>query len=113
MRDQQLKTWIKKYADAVDRACMESSMHVPLNSVEYWQNKLFTNTMKAILPLSLITTIPGIIFSLSQQLYLLAVLDFVSFLLVLWLAFGRRISITSRKFALIFVTYVVGIYLLI
>jgi signal transduction histidine kinase len=107
-----MKKWLVKYLEAIDHACMGREQ-VSVESVDYWQNKLFTNTMKAVLPLSLIATIPGLIYSFSINLYLLSAFDLLSLSIVVWIALGRGISITLRKFILIGVTYVVGTYLLI
>ncbi|MDZ7846659.1 MAG: ATP-binding protein [Owenweeksia sp.] len=107
-----MKSLIKKYQRIIYNNCLGKQPQQQ-DSVEYWQNRLFANTMAVVIPLSLITTIPGVGFSLYEGLYWLAALDFLSFLLVIYIAFGKGVSLLNRKFLLITVTFVAGIYLLI
>ncbi|MEX2352243.1 MAG: ATP-binding protein [Balneolaceae bacterium] len=106
-----MKDLFKSYRETIEYSCTGTST-APLYSVEYWQNKLFANTIKAILPLSLITLLPGTAFSLSQGLFVLAGLNTLSMAILLWIAFGRSMSIPARKFLFIGLAYLVGIYLL-
>lgn len=107
-----IKAMVQKYRTRVQSTCMGGE-RVPPHSVDYWQNQLFTNTMQIILPLSLITTVPGVTYSLMSGYPVIAVLDFLSFGLVIFIALGKGISIQTRKFLLIAVTFVVGTYLLV
>lgn len=106
-----MKKLISRYRKAVQARCigMEESQS---SSVEYWQSKLFSSTIEFIIPFSMITLVPGVTYSLMVDLPVLAILDVLSFLVMLYIAFGKGASVQTRKFILILLTYSVAIYLL-
>ncbi|HKL03004.1 MAG TPA: ATP-binding protein [Cryomorphaceae bacterium] len=80
--------------------------------VAYWKNYLFAKTMIFVIPLSLITLIPGILFCLYRGFYLLVAIDTLSFIVLLFVIFGSRLRIRHRKFLFILNAYFASFFLL-
>lgn len=106
-----MKKLLKKYQHAIRRNCIGDD-YPPEGNVTFWRNRLFSNTLEFILPLSLITIIPGVVYSLMLGLYVLAIFDVFSFLFLLFIAFGKGVSIKNRKLMLMACTYLASAYLL-
>lgn len=100
-----------KYKNFVYQKCLPSE-GPDGKDVEYWKNYLFANTMIFVIPLSLITLIPGVWFCLLNELYLLAIFDICSFTVLVLVIFATRISIHNRKLLFLFNTYLVAAFLL-
>lgn len=81
-------------------------------SVGYWRNHFFSNTVAVIIPLSLITVIPGVAFSLHLEYYMVAFLDFLSFLGLVYIAFGKGVNLETRKMLFMAVIYFASAFLL-
>lgn len=106
-----MQKFLRKYQKIIKENCHRNDKS-PVHSVQYWQNRLFANTMTIVLPLSLITLIPGIYYSIKVGIPYLAILDILSFLIILYITLAPNLLVTKRKFMLIAITYVAGIYLL-
>lgn len=106
-----MQKFLSKYQKIIKENCHKNDK-APVHSVQYWQNRLFANTMTIVLPLSLITLIPGIIYSFIVGLPFLATLSIASSLIVLYITLAPNLSATTRKFMLITITYFAAIYLL-
>lgn len=81
------------------------------NKITGSRNKLFAQIIIYFLPLSLFVITPGVIVSLLTQLYLLAVVDMLALLMIVFVAFNKRINITTRKILFISIIYLVAIAL--
>lgn len=101
---------LKRYLQAIHNNC--TSKLVPRYEVIYWQNRIFAKTMQYVIPLSLITLIPGMLFSWMNGIYSLIVLDTICFAVLLITAFFPKISIENRKLMFIGCSYYVAIFLL-
>lgn len=82
------------------------------NTLDYWQDRLFFNSVAIILPLSLIAIVPGIYYSLTIQAYHIAIMDMVVLLSILLIAFsGKWISVWIRKSLFVGVLLAVAFFL--
>jgi PAS domain S-box-containing protein len=106
-----MKKLYHKYARTIRKNCL-SKDKFPVKDVTYWQNYLFARTLEMSIPLSLITLIPGFWVSLLQELYALAIFDVVSFIVIIYIGFGKRMDIEVRKKLLILNTYLIASFLL-
>ncbi|MCA1764473.1 MAG: hypothetical protein LC664_15980 [Flavobacteriales bacterium] len=106
-----LEKAFKRYKNFVFQRCTTSE-GTGVNDVAYWKNFLFANTMIFVIPLSLITLIPGILFCLYSGFYFLAVIDTLSFLILLFVIFGSRFTIHQRKILFILNSFFVAFFLL-
>lgn len=75
------------------------------------RNKLFVQIIIYFLPLSILVITPGVIVSMLSKLYLLAVVDTMALVMLLFIAFKKRLGITVRKFLFIAIIYLVAITL--
>lgn len=106
-----MKNWIRAFRDLISDNCLKGD-NTPKGSVEYSQNLFFISLMEVVIPLSLITFIPGVIYSLVIDLPLLVFLNSVSFGLVIYIGVGRGLSLETRKFLLLLSAYMAAGYLL-
>lgn len=103
------KLW-RKYRAAVLRNCLGPS-HPEDNTVTYWRNYLFAQIMVYLVPLSLLSVVPGMLFSLYLGLNMLAFFDGLVFGLLVFLALVPGIGVMQRKLLLMACTYFVATYL--
>lgn len=82
------------------------------NSVEFWQNKLFFEVIKFIIPLSVLALIPGVWYCFKINLISLAIIDILLFFLLLIAGFAGFIPIKIRKQLLIGTSIFTGFTLL-
>lgn len=106
-----MKALVRRYRNAIRKNCTDPRF-TATNSVAYWRNNYFSNTLAVIIPLSLITVIPGVAFSLFLELYTVALLDFLSFLGLVYIGFGKGLSLFARKLMFMGVTYFAASFLL-
>lgn len=106
-----MKLLLNRYLAAVRKNCTDPGLATE-NSVAFWRNHYFANTMAVIIPLSLITVIPGVAFSLHLELYTVAVLDLLSFLGLFYIGFGKGLRLETRKMLFMGVTYFAAAFLL-
>ncbi len=102
---------INAYKQKIRQNCIDSGAG-KTDRVEYWQDTLFSGTMEIMIPLSLIAVIPGVIFSFTSKVPLLAILDLVAFLWLWLVGFARLPSVNTRKFLFVFCLYYVASYML-
>ena len=102
---------ISAYKQKIRQNCIDSGAG-KTDRVEYWQDTLFSATMEIMIPLSLIAVIPGVIFSFTSKVPLLAILDLVAFLWLWLVGFARLPSVNTRKFLFVFCLYYVASYML-
>lgn len=82
------------------------------DSVAFWQDKLFTTAMTFSIALSLIAAVPGVLFSILKEYYVLALLDVLAVVFLVLAGFGRFSTIRVRKIFFIGVLYFCAAYLL-
>ncbi|WP_373523379.1 ATP-binding protein [Aquiflexum sp.] len=78
------------------------------NSLDYWKNKLFCQTVIYILPFSLIALIPGIYFSWINGLGYLIAVDIFCVALIISIGFLPKLSIQVRQGLFIFCVYFIA-----
>lgn len=105
-----MKRLFAKFSRAVRSNCIDKN--VSTDSVDYWRDVLFARTVELVIPFSLFTVIPGVLYCLYAGFYLLAGLDVFAYLLLLFVAFYGKASVLSRKLLLVAITYITGIALL-
>jgi len=66
-------------------------------SLQYWQNKLFAATVTYLIPLSIIAVLPGMYMAYINGLFVLLVVDSITILCVLSVAFIPGLSVYVRK----------------
>ncbi len=106
-----MKLLLKRYLTAVRKNCTNPNLSSE-NSVAFWRNHYFSNTVAVIIPLSLITVIPGVAFSLRLEMYTVAFLDFLSFFALVYIAFGKGLRLKTRKMLFMGVIYFASAFLL-
>lgn len=106
-----MKLLLNRYLAAVRKNCTDHNL-TSENSVDFWRNHYFFNTMAIIIPLSLITVIPGVALCLHLELYPVAFLDFLSFVGIVYIAFGKGLELEARKMLFMTVTYFAAAFLL-
>ncbi len=99
------------YVNFLLKHCLKN-VNSDSESVEYWQNKLFFEVVKFIIPLSLLALIPGVWYSLLLGLYSLAIFDIILFSFLLITAFAGFISLNTRKIILTGTSLLTGFILL-
>lgn len=82
------------------------------NTLEYWRNQLFAETVLYLIPLSIIVLIPGIYMAFVEQLVYLIVADVIAVASLLIIAFAPGISVYLRKLIFCIAFYLVSIALL-
>ncbi|MDN3690449.1 sensor histidine kinase [Cyclobacterium jeungdonense] len=103
------RSW-KKYRQHVFSTCLETGKSKdPLN---YWRDYLFVTTLLFIIPLSLITLIPGIYLAYLTSLNGLIVADGIAIAGLLLITHLPGISLIVRKWIFIGITYGIGIILI-
>ncbi|MEX2598010.1 MAG: histidine kinase dimerization/phospho-acceptor domain-containing protein, partial [Salibacteraceae bacterium] len=102
---------LNAYYQFIRKNCLQNDKS-PINSVDYWQNRLFSGTMEVVIPLSLITTIPGIIYALVNDLFMVVLFDVLGIIMLMVIAFSRALSLNTRKHLLIATAYLTGFYLM-
>jgi len=107
-----LRKLIRSYQNSIRSRCIGPEEEW-LDNVAYWQNKLFSTTIEYVIPLSLITLVPGVWYCFQIDLVFLAAMDALAFLIILYIGFGPGASVNLRKVLLIFCTYFTGTYLLV
>ena len=87
--------------------------HAPnLEDLAYWRDKVFTNAIVFFLPVSLVALIPGVWVSLKEGLLFLAIVDIVTALSYVLIAFYPDLSLAFRKVLAIAMLYVLAVILL-
>lgn len=103
--------FFKAYKQIIRKNCIDTRAG-NTDRVEYWQDNLFSGAMEFSIPLSMIAVVPGVIFSLSSHMPVLAILDIVAFLWLLVVGFARIPAVNIRKILFVFCLYFVAAYLL-
>ncbi|MES2733257.1 MAG: ATP-binding protein [Bacteroidota bacterium] len=96
----------------VERNILSRSDHEVLG-LSYWRDRLFTNIIVYLLPVSLVALVPGVVMSIVGGIPLLAVYDTLAAISFAIIAFNRKFSLPFRKALLIFCLYMLSIMLLV
>jgi PAS domain S-box-containing protein len=80
--------------------------------LHFWQDQLFATFLTCCLPVSLIALIPCLIMSLHLQMFAIAAVDLLAFLLLIAIAFANKLSLRIKKMGVVFVFYLLAIFLI-
>jgi len=100
----------EKYKDTVVKNC--SDPRLIDTDVAYWRNKLFITTVIFLIPLSLITIVPGVYMAFITEMYMLIFADFVLVVSFGVIAFSSSPTLEFRKKLMCINLYFVTIVLL-
>ena len=78
-----------------------------------WKNRLLFFMLSGLVLLGLIAYIPSMILSIKEKLWLVAGLDTLVYMVVLYIAFSRKMSANLKVIGTIVIFYVLGVALLI
>lgn len=85
------------------------------NSVNYWKDRLFSASVTYLIPLSLVTLIPGIYLAIKLELWGMLAADFITMAIIIGVALLPNLSVYIRKIlfnaALYFIAFVMLHYL--
>lgn len=104
--------WWTKFNQLVESNTLANTAH-EIRGLSYWRDKLFTNIIVYLLPVSLIALVPGVIMSIKDGIPLLAVYDTLVVVFLGIIAFNRRLSLPLRKALLVICLYLLAIILLV
>ncbi len=99
-----------KYKNRVMNNCTQPAESI--NSLGYWRDYMFANTIIYMLPLSLIALIPGILVSLQEGLISIALFDIGAVISLPMIALAPGISVTARKIIFCIIVYILAFVLL-
>ena len=80
--------------------------------IEHWKNKVFSNILIYILPLSILALVPGMITAFKENMGLLAIYDVVAFGLILFISLTPGLQIKKRKLYFIGCLYGLSVMLI-
>ncbi|WP_228466909.1 sensor histidine kinase [Adhaeribacter swui] len=83
-----------------------------IEDLAYWRDKVFTNAIVYFLPVSLVALIPGVWLSLKEGLWFLAIVDIVTALSFVLIAFHRSLNLATRKVLAMAMLYLLAVILL-
>jgi signal transduction histidine kinase len=106
-----MKWWIA-YKQLVENNTLGSAKD-EIRALSYWRDKLFTNIILYLFPISFLALIPGVVMSFIGQIPLLAVFDLMAVLCFAFISFHPTINLSARKIILIICLYLLAIILLI
>jgi PAS domain S-box-containing protein len=99
----------RSYVTLLNKNILRSA--APRNEISDSRNRLFVLIIVYFLPLSIFVIIPGVIVSILAHLYLLAAVDVVSLVMIVFIAFSRRLPTFVRKYLFIAIIYLVALAL--
>jgi signal transduction histidine kinase len=100
------------YKKKIERNILKET-ETPIKDLSYWKDRLFTNILIYLLPVSLLALVPGVIMSFVGKIPLLALFDILTVGFFLALALFPGLSLLARKIALIILLYLLSVILLI
>lgn len=102
-----MKSLIQTYNRILKENCLGTEVD-NINSLDYWQNKLFKNMLKFLIPFSLVALIPSVIYCFAIRLYVIPVVDTIAFAIVIIIAFKEGIGVEYRKLIFICCAYLMS-----
>src|SRR5687767_6276246 len=104
--------WWKAYKQLVENNTLRSAKH-EIRALSYWRDKLFTNIILYLFPISFLALIPGVVMSFIGQIPLLAVFDLMAVLCFAFISLHPTMGLSARKVILVICLYLLSIILLI
>lgn len=101
---------IHAYINTINRNCLGNSKMY--RGLEFWQNLLFARILAILLPLSLISLIPGIILSIKVGNHYIGYVDEFVFFGFIFIAFKKNMNINIRKIIFVSLFYLISTVLL-
>jgi len=83
-----------------------------LNRLDMEKEKLLTQLLRFLVLIGGLAYVPSMAAAIVNRLYLIAVVDTVMYLLVIYIAWNRRIKARSRIFVLVYCSFIVGVVVL-
>lgn len=81
------------------------------NDVNYWRDDMFSNTITYIIPLSIISLIPSIIWSIELKHNIMTLVDVLAISITIFIGFKKGIKIENRKLIFIGTAYTLSSFL--
>lgn len=106
-----MQGWIA-FKQFVESNVLSQSDH-PIKGLSFWRDKLFSNILSYLLPVSLLALIPGVIMSIKDGVPLLAIYDTLAVICFLFIACYPNLSLILRKTLLVICLYVLSLILLV
>lgn len=106
-----MKWWLA-YKKLVENNTFRSAQH-EMRALSFWRDKLFTNIILYLLPISFLALLPGIVMSFIGQIPLLALFDVMAVLCFAFITLHPTLSLYARKVILVICLYLLSIILLI
>ncbi|PRZ20658.1 hypothetical protein [Flavobacterium granuli] len=100
----------KKYISVIKHTILVSSDQN--KNLKYWRDDMFSNTIIFIIPLSIITLAPSLIWAFDCGYYPMVVIDLLSVLMIILLGFRKGIKIKYRKLLFIANLYILSFTLI-
>ncbi|NNU33339.1 hypothetical protein HK413_02670 [Mucilaginibacter sp. S1162] len=106
-----MRGFLLKYQSII-RANVSASLDSDERGLRYWQDQLFYTFLVYCFPVSLIALLPGVFMALKDGFPVIAVVDLVSFGLVVLVTFSTNISLRNRKIFIVTIFYILAIFLI-
>jgi PAS domain S-box-containing protein len=94
------------------RANISRSSESDDRNLRYWQDELFCSFLVYCLPVSLVALLPGVFMAIKDGFPIIALVDLISFSLVMLVTFLPNITLRSRKIGIITVFYILAVFLI-
>ncbi len=99
----------KNYIQSATR----NSYYLSKHDITFWHNKLFTDLILYLIPVSLVALILGIYATLKSGQPLLAIFDLVTAVFIFGVFLNKKLSLKYRKFIIIVMLYILAIVLIV
>lgn len=104
--------WWLRYKKIIEKNILGTAKP-EIKDLSYWRNRLFTNFIIFLLPISLVALIPGVFMSVKGNIPLLAVFDICMFFSFNLIAFIPKLDLFIRKVLATVMLYLLAIGLLV
>lgn len=101
----------RRYTKIVELNVFGNTVPV-VREIAYWRDRLFANMIIYLLPLSLLAYVPGMIMCYVSNEPYIALFDTIVFLLLIFIAFSRGLSLRTRKLLFVGNMYLLAFTLL-
>jgi diguanylate cyclase (GGDEF)-like protein/PAS domain S-box-containing protein len=88
------------------------AQRLPSQDLQVWRNQMLSAILSVTLVLGSLTALPSILLAFRDQLYSVALIDFLAIGFVSFLWSGRALSFTLRSWGFIFTVFSLGIFFL-
>lgn len=104
--------WWIKYKRLVESNTLAKA-DPEIRGLAYWRDRLFTNILLYLLPVSLVALVPGVVMSVKDNVPLLAVYDIFIAIVIGVITFNRSFSLAARKTLIVICLYLLSVILLV